>query len=174
MSERVQNSQAQCNLLAATCCGSMYADMLTPKREIAAENIMAEPVRCPQGHVVESDATVCPECGSRTEDGTSLSQSPLPSPTQPFLPKIEGYEIIAELGRGGMGRVYKARHLRLKRLVALKVILAGEFADAAVVERFRREAAALARLQSPAIVQIFDVGEYQGKPFLVLEFVDGM
>jgi Protein kinase domain len=88
-------------------------------------------------------------------------------------PAIAGYEILKELGRGGMGVVYKARHLRLKRLVALKVILAGGHAGAAEFARFRVEAEAVARLQHPNVVQVFDVGEQEGLPFLAMELVEG-
>src|SRR5262245_47022258 len=88
-------------------------------------------------------------------------------------PKLANYEILEELGRGGMGVVYKARQVRLKRLVALKMILAGPHAGPVEVERFRTEAEAVARLQDPNIVQIFEIGESQGLPYFALEFVGG-
>ena len=88
-------------------------------------------------------------------------------------PKVAGYEILDVLGRGGMGVVYKARHLRLKRLVALKMILAGEHAGAEHRARFRTEAEMVARLQHPNIVQIFDVGEQDGHPYIAFEFIEG-
>ncbi len=88
-------------------------------------------------------------------------------------PRIAGYEILGELGRGGMGVVYKARHLGLKRLVALKMILAGAHAGSSELARFRSEAEAVARLQHPHIVQIFDIGEHEGLAYFSLEFVEG-
>jgi WD40 repeat protein len=89
------------------------------------------------------------------------------------LPAIEGYEVLEELGRGGMGVVYRARHLLLKRPCVLKMILAGDYADAPAVARFQAEAEAEARLQHPNIVQIHHVGEVAGRPFLELEYVAG-
>jgi WD40 repeat protein len=94
-------------------------------------------------------------------------------PVEFARPDVPGYEILDEVGRGGMGVVYKARQVSLNRTVALKMILAGSHAGPAERDRFRREAEAVARLQNPHIVQIFDIGEANGHPYLALEFVDG-
>jgi WD40 repeat protein/tRNA A-37 threonylcarbamoyl transferase component Bud32 len=88
------------------------------------------------------------------------------------MPVVPGYEVEAELGRGGMGVVYRARHRALKRTVALKMIRVG-LAGALERARFRAEAEAVARLQHPNIVQIHEVGESGGLPFCALEFVEG-
>ncbi len=109
-------------------------------------------------------------------DGVTLPPAPVADiPAEPDADgvSVPGYEILDVLGRGGMGVVYKARQLRLKRLVALKMILAGAHAGEAEVARFRAEAEAVARLQHPNIVQIHEVDEAAGRPFLALEFVDG-
>ena len=89
------------------------------------------------------------------------------------VPKIEGYEIEAMLGRGGMGVVYRARHLRLNRTVALKMLLAGSYAAREESERFQREAEAVAALCYPNVVQIHDIGEVDGRPYFTMEFVEG-
>jgi serine/threonine-protein kinase len=88
-------------------------------------------------------------------------------------PTLAGYEILGVLGRGGMGVVYKARQLSLNRLVALKMILAGAHAGPHELARFHTEAEAAARLQHPNIVQVYEIGTQDGRPFLALEFVDG-
>jgi hypothetical protein len=85
----------------------------------------------------------------------------------------EGYDILQELGRGGVGVVYQARHHRLNRLVALKMILSGGHAGPGELARFLVEAEAFAHLQHPNIVQIFESGQHAGRPFLTLEYVPG-
>jgi serine/threonine protein kinase len=99
---------------------------------------------------------------TRPSAGAAFDRTPVP-----------GYEIMGELGRGGMGVVFKARQVRLERLVALKMIKAGAGAGPEQVARFRAEAEAVARLQHPNIVQIHEVGEHRGHPFFSLEFVEG-
>jgi serine/threonine protein kinase len=89
------------------------------------------------------------------------------------LPAVPGFEILSELGRGGMGVVYQARQLRLNRLVALKMVLTGGHAGSADLARFKLEAEAVAQFQHPHIVQIYEIGEQDGRPFVVLEYVDG-
>src|SRR5207249_2814926 len=78
-----------------------------------------------------------------------------------------------EVGRGGMGVVYRARHRGLHRLAALKMVLAGEFASPTQELRFRLEAELGARAQHPNIVQVYEIGSYEGRPFLALEWVEG-
>lgn len=86
---------------------------------------------------------------------------------------VPGYEIERVLGQGGMGIVYQARDVQLQRVVALKMLLGGEFAKPEYHARFQLEAKAAARLQHPNIVQVHNVGEYKGQPYFTQEFVDG-
>jgi YD repeat-containing protein len=88
-------------------------------------------------------------------------------------PAVAGYEVLGELGRGGMGVVYRARQHGLNRVVALKMIRGEAHAGADERARFRTEAEAIARLQHPNIVQVFEVGEHEGRPFLSLELCPG-
>jgi formylglycine-generating enzyme required for sulfatase activity/tRNA A-37 threonylcarbamoyl transferase component Bud32 len=89
------------------------------------------------------------------------------------VPTLPGYEILGELGRGGMGVVYKARQVKLERIVAIKMILSGGHASADDLARFRTEAEAIARLEHPNIIQVHEVGEHEGLPFFSLEFCAG-
>jgi serine/threonine protein kinase len=88
-------------------------------------------------------------------------------------PDVPGYQVLEELGRGGMGVVYKAWQSRLNRVVALKMILHGDWARPDERARFQTEAEAIARLQHPHVVQVHEVNEHDGRPFLVLEFAAG-
>src|SRR5262249_41506090 len=94
-------------------------------------------------------------------------------PSFASLPQIPGYELLSLLGQGGMGIVYKARQVSLKRLIALKMISAGADARPDQLARFRTEAEAAAELRHPNIVQIYEIGEFQGRPFFSMELVEG-
>jgi tetratricopeptide (TPR) repeat protein len=94
-------------------------------------------------------------------------------PTTTASNQVPGYELLGELGRGGMGVVYKAKQTGLNRLVALKMILASGHANEDDLRRFRLEAEAVARLHHPHIVQIYDIGEHHGLPYFSLEYCTG-
>lgn len=109
---------------------------------------------------------------TRTGEAAS-TRDPASNPVEPALPHFAEYEILGVLGRGGMGVVYQARDRNLKRLVALKMILAGPHASREQYERFQTEAEAVARIDHPNIVQIYGIGEHNNLPYFSLEFVDG-
>ncbi len=121
-----------------------------------------------QGAVVESLLAVA---GQRSAGGRADGARPAGDGSWPTVP---GYEVQGKLGQGGMGIVYLARDAARDRLVALKMILAGAYAGEAERARFRTEAEAVARLSHPNVVQVYEVGEHDGRPFLSLEFVEGV
>jgi serine/threonine-protein kinase len=116
-------------------------------------------------------------CRVRAElDALLPSQTDATTPDYPHeaaLPRIPGYEVEELLGRGGMGIVFRARHLALNRTVALKMMLAGAYAGPRERERFQREAEAVAALRHPNVVQIYDIGDSDGRPYFTMEFVEG-
>jgi serine/threonine-protein kinase len=109
-----------------------------------------------------------PAAGGAYVDALSSRADPVPD-----LPHVRGYEVHEVLGRGGMGVVYKAWHERLHRPVALKMLLSGVNARTEELERFLREAEAVAGLRHPNIVHVYDVGDADGRPYFTMEFVEG-
>src|SRR5262245_60910187 len=101
---------------------------------------------------------------------TGSGRAPRPAGSFPALP---GYEILAELGRAGMGVVYKARHQKLDRVVAVKMLRDGALAGGEQMDRFCTEAQILANLNHPNIVSILEIGEHDGRLYMALEFAEG-
>jgi eukaryotic-like serine/threonine-protein kinase len=118
----------------------------------------------------ESSETVV---GESQESVQSLMAGALGDPAARRLPVVPGYEVLGELGRGGMGVVYRARQVRLNRPCALKMILAGDHAAPEALARFMTEAEAVARLRHPNVVQIHHIAEHDGRPYVELELVEG-
>jgi serine/threonine protein kinase len=123
---------------------------------------------CAQGHQwtvadQSSDTVVCPYCGGMGS-ARAIKRSAIPD-------RIGSYRVSEALGHGGMGVVYKARQLGLDRFVAIKMLITGRYSDAGAIGRVRQEAEAISRLQHANIVQIHEIGEHEGRPFLVLEYV---
>ena len=115
---------------------------------------------------------------SAGETATDAGVTPAPGHSEAAVspsdfPVVPGYEVLSEIGRGGMGVVYRARQVGLKREVALKMIRSGDRPRPRELARFRAEAEAVARLAHPNIVQIYEVGEQDDRPYLALEYVDG-
>jgi serine/threonine protein kinase len=121
--------------------------------------------------------------GRQADQETPRDTNPLPSDLlvprsapedEPvLLRQIGAYDILAEVGRGGMGVVYKARHRTLHRLVALKMMLSGAFASPTERLRFQLEAELAARVEHAHIVHVYEVGTHEGRPFLAMEWVEG-
>jgi tetratricopeptide (TPR) repeat protein/tRNA A-37 threonylcarbamoyl transferase component Bud32 len=126
--------------------------------------------RMTQARRVESELeALFPSSDSSSQDAIEARRLPLDGP----MPTIPGYEVESVLGHGGMGVVYKARHLKLNRPVALKMMIYGACATPSEQARFQREAEAVAALHHSNIVQIYDVGEAGGRPYYTMEFLEG-
>lgn len=107
------------------------------------------------------------------ETGPELSFKDEPKVPREIPVRLGRYLIDGEIVRGGMGVVYRGRQEGLDRVVAIKLLLGGAAADAEMVQRFRREARAAARLRHPNIVAIHEVGKYEGRPFFSMDFIPG-
>jgi WD40 repeat protein len=110
---------------------------------------------------------------SSIDAATLAAAASVTTESTPAALDVPGYQILGELGRGGMGVVYRARQIKADRLVALKMILVGGHAGSEDLLRFRTEAESLARLQHPNIVQVHDVSEHESRPYFSMEFCPG-
>jgi serine/threonine protein kinase/tetratricopeptide (TPR) repeat protein len=123
---------------------------------------------------VRRRAARCRKLVSRLDDLFSPPDSETaPSIATGRLPTIPLYEVLEVIGEGGTGVVYSAQHLRLKRTVAIKMLRSGVYASPAELGRFSLEAEAVAGLQHPHIVQIYELGEADGRPYFTMEFLEG-
>ncbi|MBS0211243.1 MAG: serine/threonine protein kinase [Planctomycetes bacterium] len=134
---------------------------------------------CLASDMTHADSSAARERASAAEAAIAKAEKPATSPpsrqtaTSTTGQMFGPYELLEELGRGGMGVVYKARHRELDRVVALKMIRHGASAPASELVRFRQEAQAAARLDNPHLVRVFEVGEQDGQPYFTMQFVEG-
>ena len=141
----------------------------------------ADATQLPEAGSVDSPTIDLPASGFNSNSKVAASKPPTKA-SRPQSRKVEtsaigsiigNYEVLSVLGKGGMGIVYKARHVTLNRIVALKMILHGLHGGSTAIQRFLVEARAVAALQHPGIVQIFEIAEHNGLPYFSLEFVGG-
>jgi WD40 repeat protein len=156
---------------AAVIAELVHADIAL-RRELG-QAVAMEDYRRRFPQLRESLAASLPPSEQVTPPQVGTDTAPGRTPPVPENIGIPGYEVLQELGRGGMGVVYKARQIAADRVVAVKMILSGAMAGAEERRRFRTEVAAAARLQHPGVVQLFEVGEAGSCPFFSLEFVPG-
>jgi serine/threonine-protein kinase len=113
------------------------------------------------------------EVGALFPESPRAGAAPPAPPPTPDLPQIPGHDVQGVLGRGGVGVVYKAWHQRLQRPVAVKMLLAGAYAQPGELERFLREAQTVAGLRHANVVQVHEAGDVDGRPYFTMEFVEG-
>jgi eukaryotic-like serine/threonine-protein kinase len=144
------------------------------RRVAAAFSLSAQSPASPDDPGDDPDATRPYHTGDSPQGLAPTDRAPaISSDSNRPLDFVGNYELVEEIARGGMGIVYKARDIRLKRMVALKMILSGQRATADERGRFRREAELAGNLDHPNIVRIFEVEEFEGCPFFVMQLVEG-
>jgi serine/threonine protein kinase len=167
--------------IACPDCGNAFSlDISQARTEIlcprckntfayASESIPADEEIAPMEEEVDPSAETVNLSNAQARKGDAKMEEEVARPGM----TIGNYEIVEEVARGAVGVVYKARQKNLDRIVALKILIAGQAASEEQIQRFRQEALAVAKLRHPNIVPVYDVGVYEGKHYIAMEYVDG-
>lgn len=167
--QRWQKLREQGETVAAEVLCRDCPELLEPLRQRLAA-LGAEP----PPEVIQTAVFLAEENRTGTDNVVTIAKPTQPLPKEEATwPRLEGYLILDELGRGGMGVVYKAVQLNLDRVVALKMILSGSHASKEDLRRFRHEAETIASLQHPNLIQVYEVGEQEGRAYFSMEYVEG-
>jgi len=161
--DTVANLEGTSDSLVVAVRGSVSSEPLAS----AAENDEDRPAL--QQALAEIEGFIDPPSPSQQPSGANGTEA-----ASPVFERIRDYELLGELGEGGMGTVYRARHTRLDRQVALKLLPARRLRDNAAVARFEREMKAIGRLDHPTIVRATDAGDVDGTHFLAMDYVEGI
>ena len=148
----------------------LFDDRLTPEEACRDHPELLDEVRKQWQRMCAVQAKLEARFPSPGADAEKMSPVHEPAAN---LPQIAGYDVECVLGHGGMGVVYRARHLKLDRTVAVKMLLTGMYAGPQELARFLGEAKAVAGLRHPNIVQVYDVGDVKGRPYFTMEFLEG-
>jgi len=167
-SQREERDQRLATLLADLTDRALAGESVDLESVCSQFPELASDLRLLWGAVLIADAA-----GSSSRQPAGSHESDAPALAFELPHRFGDHELLEEVGRGGMGIVYRARQLSLNREVALKMILRGQFASAADRDRLRAEAAAAARLDHPGVVPVYEVGEIEGHPYFSMKYVRG-
>ena len=147
--------------------------MQPKKSAAAAEATKQVNLPAPPNDTVAVPAKSAPDSDPQAETLQPPPEAEIPKPPPPQFGNLGPYQLLEKLGEGGMGAVYKARHTKLGRIMAVKVLSKKTLQEKSAIVRFEREMLAVGKVEHPNVVQAFDAGEVHGRHYLAMEYVEG-